>query len=91
MFKFLLKISIFLAVFINISIASQTKSEDLIIIAAPTIIDTYDDKEFENMFYDIIDFDIKYANEIYGNDKVFIIVDQKTKDTSKVKSQQRSY
>ncbi len=58
---------------------TQTKSQDLIVIVAPSIGDTYDDSFFAEIFMDVVDFDIAYANAVLGNDHVRILVDDETK------------
>ena len=59
--------------------APDKNDQDLIIIAAPSIADTYDDELYAEVFDDIIDFDITYANAVYGKDQVRILVDKETR------------
>lgn len=79
MLKIFFKVVLLWLIIFNGIYALENKDQDVIIIAAPTVEDLYEDEGFSDIFYDIIDFDIKYANAIYGKDKVFIIVDEKTK------------
>lgn len=57
----------------------KSQSNDVIILAAPSITDTYDDEFYAGVFDEIVDFDVDYANAIYGRDNVFILVDEKTR------------
>ncbi|KZL12902.1 agmatine deiminase family protein [Pseudovibrio sp. Ad26] len=65
--------------------AALASDRDLILIAAPSIADTYDEPEYAALFQDIIDFDIAYANAVYGNDEVRIVVDAQTRSYFKGK------
>lgn len=53
--------------------------KDLIVIAAPSIVDTEDDPFYAGVFNDIIEFDIAYANAVHGNDEILILVDKNTR------------
>ena len=53
--------------------------KDLIVIAAPSIEDTHDDPYYAEVFDDIIEFDIGYANAVLGHDDILILVDQETR------------
>lgn len=59
--------------------ATTIKSQDVIVLAAPSITDTYNDEIYAEIFDGIIEFDIGYANAIYGRDNVFILVDKATR------------
>ncbi|MCW8916355.1 MAG: agmatine deiminase family protein [Magnetovibrio sp.] len=62
--------------------ASPSKTPNgkhMIVIAAPSIGDTYDDPFYADIFQDIIDFDIAYANAVLGHDDVRIVVDHETR------------
>lgn len=47
----------------------------VIVLAAPSVDNNY----YKEVFQDIVDFQIDYANKIDGRDEVIILVDQKTK------------
>ncbi|WP_208978502.1 hypothetical protein [Pseudovibrio denitrificans] len=64
---------------LTLNSASYAAGQDLIVIAAPSISDTYDDPEYAELFQGIVDFDIAYANAVYGNDEVRIVVDAQTR------------
>ncbi|RRD01839.1 peptide ABC transporter permease [Amphritea balenae] len=53
--------------------------KDLIVIAAPSIVDTEDDLYYAEVFDDIIEFDIVYANAVLGHDEILILVDAETR------------
>lgn len=76
--QFLLKAILFIF-FTPATLASELTHQDVIIIASPSVIDTYNDDFFADIFEDIIDFDVEYANAIHGRDNVFILVDEKTR------------
>lgn len=61
------------------AVFAETKSNDLIVIAAPTVMDVEDDPSFADLFDDIVEFDITYANAVYGHDNVIILVDRDTR------------
>ncbi|MEG3617861.1 agmatine deiminase family protein [Magnetovibrio sp. PR-2] len=50
----------------------------LIVIAAPSLLDTHDDPDYAEVFDDIVEFDIAYANAVYGHDDVRVVVDEET-------------
>lgn len=59
--------------------AGEEQEVDLIVIAAPSILDIEDDPFFAEIIDDIIEFDIAYANAIYGNDEIILLVDGATR------------
>ncbi len=61
------------------STSQASNEKHLIVIAAPSINDTYDDPFYANIFQDIIDFDVAYANAVIGHDDVRIVVDRETR------------
>ena len=66
------------------SVAAQTPeqsehSKDLIVVAAPSVLDAEEDPDYAAIFDGIVEFDIAYVNAVYGNDKVLLLVDRETK------------
>jgi len=59
--------------------ASAAQTKDLIVIAAPSVTDTYDDAYEAELFEGIIEFDVAYANAVYGRDNILILVDAETR------------
>lgn len=68
----------FIAMLVSISPAVADQ-KDLIVIAAPSIVDTEDDPYYAQLFDDIVEFDIAYANAVLGNDEILILVDRETR------------
>ena len=56
----------------------QANDKHLIIIAAPSLLDTQGDPDYAEVFDDIVAFDIAYANAVYGHDDVRLVVDEDT-------------
>jgi agmatine/peptidylarginine deiminase len=54
-------------------------NQHLLVIAAPSITDAGDDPFFAEIFQDVVDFDIAYANAVYGHDQIRIVVDEETR------------
>lgn len=61
------------------AVGAQEASKDLIVIASPSIVDAAEDPDYKALFQDIVDFDIAYANAVYGKDEVRIVVDADTR------------
>lgn len=59
------------------AMAASVQSQDLIVIAAPTVEDAVNAEETK-IFKNLVDFDIAYANAVYGRDQVLLIVDEAT-------------
>ena len=57
----------------------EQTGKHLIVIAAPSIADAMQDRDYAAIFNDIIEFDIAYANAVYGHDYVRILVDKQTR------------
>lgn len=56
-------------------VTMHDNNQDLIVIAAPSVHNEY----YKDVFQDIIDFDVAYANAVMGNDEIRILVDEDTK------------
>ena len=61
------------------SYAAALVEKHLIVIAAPSIGDTRDDQFYAEIYQGIIEFDIAYANAVWGHDEVRIVVDEETR------------
>lgn len=59
--------------------AAEKSEMDLIVIAAPSVQDIEDDPFYAEIFDDIINFDIAYANAVYGNNEIILLVDDATR------------
>lgn len=59
--------------------AAASPGNDVIVLAAPSIVDASDEEDYAQVFDGIVDFDVDYANAIYGHDNVFILVDEETR------------
>lgn len=80
--KFLFVVTLIIIVSMHVggfSNAATPVEKHLIVIAAPSIGDVHDDLLYAEVFRDIIEFDIAYANAVWGHDEVRIAVDEDTR------------
>ncbi|MEX3011923.1 agmatine deiminase family protein [Hoeflea sp. TYP-13] len=67
------------SLFTTVAFAGDAEEEFLLVIAAPSIGDTEDDPLFADVFQNIVDFDVAYANSVLGHDQIRIVVDEATR------------
>lgn len=79
-FLFVVTLMVFVVVHgVKLASAAALAEKHLIVIAAPSIADTRGDQLYSVIFRDIIEFDIAYANAVWGHDEVRIVVDEETR------------